>query len=138
MPSASYQTLRRFIEALFVLSLGVTVVKLSGDRGGGDAFFTLLALVLCGTIAPYWLGLRAMSRWPGWAVAIGVGTTLFGAVDVAIRMQAFYFPTIRSDGAMALWLPLASLGLIPGAAVIAHTIVGAFTREAAQKHEGPA
>ncbi len=120
-----------FVQAFLTLSFTITLVKLSGDSGGGNYFFTLLWLVLMGTAGPYLLAMALMRRvTPPWATAIGIGAAVFGAIDVAIRMQAFFFPTERSGGGMALWLPIYSLGLIPLFAIIAHTMLGVAARNA--------
>ncbi len=104
----------RFLQAFLTLSFGITLVKLSGDSGGGDYFFTLLWLVLVATAAPYLLAMATMRRvGERWGLAIGIATLIFGFADAAVRMQAFFFPTDRSGGGMAFWLPIYSLGIIP-------------------------
>ncbi len=119
-----------FIQAFLTLSVGITAAKLSTDSGGGDYFFTLIGLVMFGSAAPYLLATASMRRvGDTWAQAIGVATMMFGAVDVSVRMQAFFFPTERSGGGMALWLPISAIALIPLFAVILHTALGVFTRE---------
>jgi|CXWL01.1.fsa_nt_gi hypothetical protein len=123
----------RFIQAFLTLSVGITLVKLSGDSGGGDYFFTLVWLVLMGAAAPYLVAMSTMRRvGERWRLAIGLATILFGAVDAAARTQAFFFPTDRIGGGMALWLPIYAVGLIPLFAVILHTAIGVFTRERVQ------
>ncbi len=64
-----------------------------------------------------------------WGLAIGLATLIFGVVDVAVRMQAFFFPTETSGGEMAFWLPIYSLGLIPLVALVLHTILGVAARD---------
>lgn len=111
----------RFAHGFGFLSLLVTLIALGDDRGGGDYLFTLMALVLWGAAGPYLLALAAVRRLrPAWSHAVAIGTALFGVIDVPVRMQAFYFPTDRSGGAMALWLPVSSLVLIPLFAALAH------------------
>ena len=122
-------TVVRFIQSFLTLSLGITLVKLSGDRGGGNYFFTLIWLVMMGAAAPYLIALAAMRRTQLlWGLSIGWATVLFGITDAAVRTQAFFFPTGNSGGSMALWLPILAVGLIPLFAVILHTIIGVVTR----------
>ena len=111
------------------LSVVITVVQILQDGGGGRFLFTLVAAVLAGCIAPY-VGVRAaMHRLPArWALAVGVAGLVYGAVDVAVRTQAFNFPTERSDGAMALWLPLYSVAAIPVVTVLGYAAVTALYR----------
>ncbi len=119
-----------FVQAFQLLSAGITLAKLSVDTGGGDYFFTLVGLVLMGTVLPYLLAFAAMRRLPPrWGLAVGIAAALFGAVDVSVRMQAFFFPTDRINGGMALWLPLSALVMIPCGAVLAHVTIGALSRE---------
>jgi len=123
-------TVVRFVQAVLTLSVGITLAKLSGDRGGGNYLFTLIAMVLLGAAAPYLIAMATMRRVAEpWGLAIGLATILFGVADNAVRTQAFFFPTERSGGGMALWLPIYSLGLIPLFAVILHTAIGVIARE---------
>ena len=94
-----------------------------------------MALVLWGAALPYLLALAAARRLsPSWGTAVSAATAFFGAVDVAVRMQAFFFPSERSGGAMGLWLPLSAVVAIPALAVLLHTAVGVFARGAAADH----
>jgi hypothetical protein len=116
------QTTVGFVQAFLTLSLVITLARLSTDTGGGDYFFTLIAVVVAGSAAPYFLALKAMARLkPRRAWATGVATTIFGVLDTSVRTQAFFFPTERSGGGMALWLPLYAILLIPLLSVIVHT-----------------
>jgi hypothetical protein len=129
---------RGYVEAFGALSVVITLTKLAGDRGGGDYFFTLFGLVMAGTVAPYWCALGAMKRASGeWRSAIGLAAALFGAVDVAVRLQAFFFPTERSNGAMALWLPLAAVVVVPTMSVLFYRLRSPLNRRALND-EGPA
>ena len=111
------------------LSLGLTAGALLNERGGGRWMFTLIGLVLFGAAAPYLAAGAAVRRLPArWAVAVGVAVCVFGVADAAMRTQAFYFPESDSDGAMALWLPIASLAAIPLTALICHPLIRFFSR----------
>lgn len=123
------EALQRFIQAFLGLNVGMTVVVLAGDRGGGRFALTLAALVLAITAAPYLGVVAAMRRLsPRWAVAVGTAASLFGAADAALRMQALYFPTSTSDGAIAIWLPVSSLIAIPALAVVSYGGLAALDR----------
>src|SRR5262245_7393248 len=103
-------TQQRFIQAFMVLSAAITAVQIAQDRGGGRFLLTLIAAVMAACVAPYLGALAAMRRLPArWALAVGLAACMFGAVDVAVRTQAFNFPTVQSNGSMALWLPIYSL-----------------------------
>jgi hypothetical protein len=118
---------RVFIEGFAALSLVVTLSRLSTDTGGGDYFFTLLGVVLLGSVLPYLVALAVMSRLqPAWSAAVGLAAVVFGALDGVMRVQAFFFPTERSGGGMALWLPLSSFVIIPALAGILRTMAGVF------------
>lgn len=124
------ETATRFAQAFLLLSVGTTLARLSTDTGGGDYFFTLIWLVLVGTVAPYLTGFAAARRVSAkWGLAIVTATAIYGAMDASVRMQAFFFPTERSGGGMALWLPISAVGLIPLFGVIAHLVIGAAARE---------
>jgi hypothetical protein len=124
------ETLVRFVQAFLTVSLLITLAALSTDTGGGDYFFTLIWLVTMGTVAPYLIAGALMRRLGArWARAVGAATVTFGIIDTTVRTQAFFFPTDRSNGAMALWLPIYALGLIPFFALLAHTIIGVATRK---------
>src|SRR5688572_20768401 len=113
----------RFAQAFMGLSVAITAAELARETAS-DYLFTLIALILLGAAAPYLAGMTAMKRLSArWSRAIGIALCLFGAVDVTWRMQAFFFPTGGSDGAMALWLPIGGMGAIPLTAVIAHTFL---------------
>ncbi|MEQ1759729.1 MAG: hypothetical protein ABL986_15540 [Vicinamibacterales bacterium] len=115
----------RFVQAFLTLSVGVTIARLTTDTGGGDYFFTLIFLVVMGAAAPYWLAMKVARRTPPrWAASIAWAALAFGAIDCAVRVQAFYFPTEASGGGMALWLPIYAIGLIPLFALIAWVVVG--------------
>jgi hypothetical protein len=123
-------TATRFVQAFLTLTLVITLAKLSVDTGGGDYFFTLIWLVLVATAAPYWLALTLMRRvGTGWRDAIGAAAIAFGIIDAGVRTQAFFFPTERSGGAMAVWLPIYSLAIIPAVTVIARTFLNVFGRK---------
>jgi len=73
-------TVVRFVQAVLTLSVGITLAKLSGDRGGGNYLFTLIAMVLLGAAAPYLIAMATMRRVAEpWGLAIGLATILFGA-----------------------------------------------------------
>jgi hypothetical protein len=115
-------TLVGFIEAFLTLSVAITLGRLSTDTGGGDYFFTLVALVLAGAAAPYFVALAAIRRLPPQAAkSTAIATVAFGVCDALVRTQAFFFPTERSGGGMALWLPVYGLCVIPLVTVIVHT-----------------
>jgi hypothetical protein len=119
--------LTRLAQALMLLSLLVTAAKLSTERAG-DYLFTMIGLVLLGTAAPYLMALAVARRTrERWALAITIAVCVLGVVDVAWRVQAFFFPTDTSHASMGLWLPLSSVWAIPLAAVIAHTFLNAFS-----------
>jgi hypothetical protein len=129
--------LLRYIRMLMVLSLAITGLQLVQDRGGGQWFFTLLGLVVALNLAPYLGAIAVMRRVPPrWAQAVGTSTCLFGLADVAVRMQAFNFPTENSDGRMALWLPLSALAAIPLLTVVCYAGVAAFSRGGAATEGG--
>lgn len=108
------ETAIRFAQACMWLSGLITASALVNERGGGQYMFTLMALVLLGAVLPYYAALGAARRLSGrWGTAIASAACAFGALDVLVRMQAFYFPTDRSAGGMALWLPLSSLLVLP-------------------------
>jgi len=116
----------RLTKAFLALSLGITLAKLSTDRGGGQYLLTLIGYVVATTIAPYWLSLKAMPRLTArWADAVGIGACVFGVIDVVLRIRGFFFPTESLNGGLAFWLPISSLVAIPFAAVIAHTFITA-------------
>jgi hypothetical protein len=122
-------TLVGFIQAFLTLSVAITLGRLSTDTGGGDYFFTLVALVLAGAAAPYLIALAVIRRLrPLAARSAGMATLVFGIADALVRTQAFFFPSERSGGSMALWLPVYGLCLIPVMAVIVHTFVTVFQR----------
>lgn len=119
-------TYLRFAQALLSLSLVITAIRLSTESGG-EYLFTLIALVLWATALPYLVALSAIRRMGDrWALAVGVATCTFGAVDVAVRMRAFYFASATFDGGMAFWLPIYGALGIPALAVITHTFLTAF------------
>ena len=118
--------LRRLAIALMWLSVIVTAVKLSGETTG-DWLFTLIGLILLGTAAPYLISLAVMRRVPArWGLALGSAVCVLGGVDVAWRLQAFFYPTESSNAAMGFWLPVSSVWAIPCATVIAHTCLKVF------------
>jgi hypothetical protein len=122
-------TLSRYLRTLMVLSLAITGVALIGDRGGGRWFFTLLGFTIAINLAPYLLSLAAMRRLPRrWGLALGTAACLFGVADVAVRMQAFNFPTPRSDAGMAFWLPVFSVVAIPLLAGASYLVLAAAAR----------
>ena len=123
------EALQRFIHAFLGLGVGLTAVRLATDRGGGRFAFTLSALLLVVAAAPYLVAMAAMRRVPPrWALAVALATCLFGAADAALRMKAFYFATSTADGAMAIWLPLYSLAVIPGLAIVAYACIAIVDR----------
>lgn len=114
-------TPRVFVEAFLLLVLGITGLRLLDDRGGGQYFFTLLLLVIVGTVLPYVLTLWALPRVPPrWGTSLGVGASIVGTIDAAVRTQAFYFPTEASGGGMAFWLPLYAIVAIPLVTCVIH------------------
>lgn len=121
-------TLYRFTQAFMALSAGITAMNIVQAGGGGRFLLTLIAAVMVASVAPYLGALAAMRRLPlRWGLAVGIAACVFGAVDVAVRTQAFNFPTERSDGSMALWLPIYSLVAIPVMAVLSYAAVTAVT-----------
>src|SRR5436190_22289104 len=97
----------RLTRVFMALSLVITLVKLSTDRGGGQYLLTLIGFVVATTVAPYWISLKTMPRLTArWAVAVGVGACVFGVVDVVLRTRGFFFPTDSLDGRLAFWLPI--------------------------------
>lgn len=127
----------RFVQGFLTLSLLITLAKLSTDSGGGDYFFTLLGLVLAATLLPYAAAMTVMRRATHrLGLAVGLATIMFGMLDSAVRIQAFFFPTDRSGGAMALWLPVYSLALIPLLTSVVYATLGALNREAQSEKEG--
>lgn len=116
-------TLLRFIQAFMAMNLGMTAVELATERSG-RFLFTFIALVLALTAAPYVASMAGMRRLPErWALALGSAAVVFGAADAALRMQALYFPRTSTDPAMAVWISIASIAIIPVFAVIAYPIV---------------
>ena len=61
------------------------------------------------------------------AVAIGIGACVFGAIDVAVRFQAFFFPTGSLNAGLALRLPLYAVGAIPLFSLVARTLLNVFS-----------
>jgi hypothetical protein len=126
-----------FVQGFLTLSLLITLAKLSTDSGGGDYFFTLMGFVIAATLAPYAAAMAVMRRVaPRLARAVGFATILYGTLDGAVRTQAFFFPTDRSGGAMAVWLPVYALALIPLFTSIVYTASGALGWESPPANEG--
>jgi hypothetical protein len=118
------EALRRFIQAFMAMNVGMTVVELTTERGGGRFLFTFMALVLALTAAPYVASLRGMRRLPArWAQALAVAAVLYGAADSVLRMQALYFPVRSGDPARAVWIPVASIVVIPVLAAVTYPLV---------------
>ena len=116
-------TLKRFIQAFMAMNLGMTAVELATERGG-RFLFTFVALVLALTAAPYVASMAGMRRLSEpRALALGIAAVVFGAADAALRMQALYFPSTSTDPAMAVWLSLSSVAVIPALAVLAYPFV---------------
>lgn len=118
------EALQRFVRMFMGLSVGMTAVAIV--TGGGSARFllTLIALILVAAAAPYLLALAAMRRLPPrWGLAVAIATCLFGIADAAYRMQAFYFPNSPADGAMAIYMPLYSLAVIPVLALVSYPLI---------------
>ena len=110
-------------------SIAVTFTALAREPGR-DNLFTLIGLVLGAAALPYVLAMAALRRTPErWATAIGIATCLFGVADIAWRVQAFFYPTLTSEGGMAVWLPIYGAAAIPFFAVIVHTFLTAFGNE---------
>jgi hypothetical protein len=115
--------LTRFIQAFMAMNLGMTAVELASERGG-RFLFTFVVFVLALTAAPYLAAMAGMRRLPArWAIALGIAAALFGAADAALRMQALYFPRTSTDPAMAVWLPITSVVVIPVLAAVAYPFV---------------
>ena len=112
--------LRRFIQAFMAMNVGMTAVELATERGG-RFLLTFIALVLALTAAPYVASLWGMRRLPPrWARSLAVATVLYGAGDAMLRMQALYFPLRSGDPARAVWIPLASILVIPVLTAVAY------------------
>jgi len=121
--------LTKLIKPLMLASVGITFGQLARETAN-EYFFTLIGLILLGAALPYLLAMAAMRRVPArWARATGIVTCLFGLVDAAWRVQAFFYPTPASNRAMAFWLPIYGLFAIPFFTVIAHTFLTAFRPE---------
>ena len=123
------EALQRFIQAFLILAVGLTATAVVTQGGGGRFALTLAALVLLLAAVPYLAAKAVMRRFPErWAMAVGIATCLFGVSDVFFRMRAFFFPVSPLDGAMAIWIPLYSLAVIPGLAVGAYACIAASRR----------
>ena len=121
--------MRVAIRILMVASLAITFAALSREPGR-DNLFTLIGAILVATALPYVLATAVMRRVPGrWPTAIGLVTCLWGGVDIAWRVQAFFYPTLASGGGMAVWLPIYGAAAIAFFAVIAHTFLTAFANK---------
>jgi hypothetical protein len=117
------EALRRFIQAFMAMNVGMTAVELAGERGG-RFLLTFVALVLALTAAPYVASLWGMRRLSArWAQSVAVAAALYGAADSVLRMQALYFPVQSGDPARAVWIPLASIVVIPVLSALAYPLV---------------
>lgn len=123
----------RIVTAVMWANVAVTAAELSRERAG-DYMFTMIGLVLILTAAPY-LASRAVMRrvGAGWALAIGIGACVFGAIDVAVRFQAFFFPTGSLNAGLALRLPFYAVGAIPLFSVIARTLLNVFSPDVRER-----
>ncbi len=117
----------RLVTVVMWANVAVTAAELANETAG-DWLFTMIGLVLILTAAPY-LASRAVMRraGAGWALAIGIGACVFGAIDVALRFQAFFFPTGAINRGLAIRLPFYALAAIPLFSLIARTLLNVFS-----------
>lgn len=92
----------------------VTVSASAGGLNSGGRSFTLV-VVVWGCL-PYaataWLcSLKAAEQWRS---VLSYGLLAYAVVDIASRVQAFYFPTGSTDSLVALFLPVWSPLIILG------------------------
>jgi hypothetical protein len=121
---------RRAIIALIWLNVAITFSELARETAR-NYLFTLIGLILIATALPYVLALTVLPRFRArWATALGIATCVWGLMDAAWRVQAFFYPTLRSGREMGFWLPIYGVLAIPFITVIAHTFLTAFRPEA--------